>query len=100
MRENKQKISKKNGNCNSLCRDIVFFVSRHNFKQAKITMSQPAPICSNKIQNKLRHKLNLCSDKEFYVVTLVKKNEKKRVATVLNFSTTMIKAERKGAVSR
>ena len=40
------------------------------------------------------------TDKEFYVVTLKKKNEKKTVATVLNSIATMIKVDSKGVVSR
>ena len=46
-----------------------------------------------------RKKCNLCCDKEFYVAILLKNNEKKAVATVPNFVTTMIKTESKGAVS-
>ena len=63
-------------------------------------MSQLAAICSNKVQDKLKAEYNLCCDKEFYVATLLKKNERKTVMTVLNSIATMIKAESKGAVSR
>ena len=34
-----------------------FCMSRHNFKHAKRTMSQPAVVCHNKVQDKLLEKM-------------------------------------------
>ena len=59
---------------------------RQNFKHTKRTMLQPTAICRNRVQSKLQAEMNLCYDKEFYVVTLLKKNEKKTVATPLTLS--------------
>ena len=70
-----------------------FCMSRHNFKQAKRTMSQLATKCHNKAQAELKAERVVMSRQSFYVATLLKKIVKKTVAT-------MIKAERKGVVSR
>ena len=59
-------------------------------------MLQPAAICRNKVQAKLHVEI----ESLFYVVTLLKKNEKKIVATILNSVTTMIKENSKRAELR
>ena len=90
----------KNGNCNSVCRDIVF-VCRDTIS------SRPKELCRNqqlyvatKSKTNFKQKKNLYCDKEFYVATLLKKNEKKTVMIVLNSVVTKIKVESKGAMSR
>ena len=57
-------------------------------------MSQQSPNKTS-VRNKI-----LCCDKEFNVVTFLKKNEKKIVETALNPVVTMIKVESKRVVSQ
>ena len=63
-------------------------------------MSQLTTICRNKFQDKLQAEIESLLPQRVYVLTLLKKNEKKTITTVLNSVAIMIKAERKGAVSR
>ena len=49
-------------------------------------MSWPVAICRNKVQAELKAEIESLLDKEFSVVTLLKKKEKKTVATPLTQS--------------
>ena len=49
-------------------------------------MSQPTVVCRNKVQAKLKVEIESLSGKKFFVTTLLKKNVKKTVATLLTLS--------------
>ena len=63
-------------------------------------MSQPAIVCRNKVQAKLKAKIELYRDKHYFFHDIAEEECKEDCRDTLNFVVTMIKANGKGTWSR
>ena len=61
-------------------------LSQHNFKGNSINMSQPAALCRNEVQAEIKEEIELFRDKDFSVMTLLRKSVKEFIMTLFTLS--------------
>ena len=73
-------------------------MSRHNFKENSINMSQPAALCGNKVQAEIKEEIELCRDKEFFCHDIAEEECEEVCRDTLYSIATLIKENGKGTL--
>ena len=75
-------------------------MSRHNFKENNINMSQPTALWHNKVQVEIKEEEELCRDKEFFYHKIAKEKCEEDYHDTLYSVATLSKANGSGTLLR
>ena len=75
-------------------------MSRHNFKENNINMSQPTALWHNKVQAEIKEEEELCRDKEFFYRKIAKEKCEEDYHDTLYYVATLSKANGSGTLLR